>query len=60
MAITANDKLALIEDIVSDYMDFGGYTDDSKSAAALDEMANCIWKILCASGSTDLMDDMDQ
>lgn len=60
MAISVKDKLNLIKVMTEDYNEFGGYTDDSKSAAALDEMANCIWKILCASGSTDLMDDMDQ
>ena len=46
MAISAADKLCLIKSMLDDYMEFGGYADDAKSAASLDQLVNCVWLVV--------------
>ena len=51
MAITASEKLGLIKNMADDYMEFGGYSDDAKNSASLDQLLNCTWAVLLFKGS---------
>ena len=46
MAISANDKIGLIKVMTEDYNEFGGYSDDAKNSAALDQLVTCIWQVV--------------
>lgn len=46
MAISANDKIGLIKVMTEDYNEFGGYSDDAKNSAALDQLVTSIWQVI--------------
>jgi len=46
MAISANDKIGLIKVMTEDYNEFGGYSDDAKNSAALDQLVTCVWQVI--------------
>ena len=46
MAISANDKIGLIKAMTEDYNEFGGYSDDAKNSAALDQLMTCVWQVI--------------
>ena len=46
MAISVKDKLNLIKVMTEDYNEFGGYSDDAKNSAALDQLVNCVWQVI--------------
>ena len=45
MAISVKDKLNLIKVMTEDYNEFGGYSDDAKNSAALDQLVTCVWQV---------------
>lgn len=45
MAISVKDKLNLIRIMTEDYNEFGGYSDDAKNSAALDQLVTCVWQV---------------
>lgn len=59
MAISANDKIGLIKVMTEDYNEFGGYSDDAKNSAALDQLVTCVWQVIKYPGPDEILTETD-
>ena len=59
MAISANDKIGLIKAMTEDYNEFGGYSDDAKNSASLDQLMNCIYQVIKYPEPDEILPDTD-
>lgn len=59
MAISVKDKLNLIKVMTEDYNEFGGYSDDAKNSAALDQLVTCVWQVIKYPEADEILPDTD-
>lgn len=59
MAISANDKIGLIKVMTEDYNEFGGYSDDAKNSAALDQLITCVWQVIKYQEADEILPETD-
>ena len=59
MAISVNDKIGLIKVMTEDYNEFGGYSDDAKNSAALDQLMTCVWQVIKYPEQDEILPETD-
>lgn len=59
MAISVKDKLNLIRIMTEDYNEFGGYPDDAKNSAALDQLVTCVWQVTKYPEADEILPETD-
>ena len=59
MAISVNDKIGLIKVMTEDYNEFGGYSDDAKNSAALDQLMTCVWQVIKSPEPDEILPETD-